>query len=230
MKYVFFLLGMISFSVSGQVTSIQIGIETGLCTANLWGSERLMENNYSKGGRYFGASTIVSFRNGISLKTGMSLERKGRQSFYTSNATEQLPAQDYTWQEHIDYVTIPLLFHYSQGGMVRLFFDGGTYVGVRVGTSTDIVSSAALPEVFAPGPHPYKRGDIGLAAGIGVSVGLSNRMVFEVGARDNLGLINIAGLPVRKKGAEMNHSLNLFCRIAWTMERDQAKMVKETSR
>lgn len=151
----------------------------------------------------FGLSYQYNFPQIVSIRAELNLERKGDEMYSTTNVNlnpegqlQQVSSYDY---DRFNYLTLPVMARLSFGKRIQFFTDLGVYGAAlfnatRVtNTSTSLSGSNFTTE---SGTTTYMNNglhnlDAGVVTGVGLSVPVWRGIMFNVEARNNVGLVNI---------------------------------------
>lgn len=188
---VFIALSTVVFTVLAQDSKFNIGVEFAAIRTHLWG-----EDFYNINPLYSispGLNLEYLLNPNLSIKTGLIYERKGWKSivYFSDIDTKSTGAPNYTRQS--DYLTIPVLLSLSTKGPVSFYVSGGAYFGYLLSSKVIISETLVRPEWIIDSKENTKDFDFGLSFGCGVTIPVGNRFAFDVGLRDNLGLIDGKG-------------------------------------
>lgn len=196
MKNILIILSFISFGITtslhAQNSMFDLGLEGG---PNL--STILIKNTFFNSDpkpAVFGSGGFIfqyNFKNFLSLKTGISYQRKGYQEdmIFTDNAGNY--SGKGTISSRLDYLTLPILVKASFGKKVQFFVNAGPYVGYLLqetdrqkfnGTTTNQADLNAIG---------INRWDFGIAGGVGIAIPIRTFWVISVEARNYSGLSDI---------------------------------------
>jgi hypothetical protein len=217
------LLNLSSAVTLAQSGSLTIGLEGGPNRSTLWGNEhiqqykksRALENvtNYSSG-----VSVEYSFTDLLSLRSGIAFERKGLSyKVYHldqwGNQSEEIPGR-----KNFDYIILPLMARVTIGNKPIFFVNAGPYLGFLL-RQTDLLESSSLQHGSSTDyTETYKRLDMGISAGIGAGLPITERAMLTMEVRHNLGLYNISDVPVYNGGTVKTKSTNLLIGIAYKLK------------
>ncbi len=187
---VLFVLSTVVFTVFAQDSKFIIGVEAAAIRTIPWGEDVTDAINpiYSVSP---GFNLEYSLNSNFSLKSGLLYERKGFTTeylFYDNGYLEPIGTASYT--AHFDYLTIPTMVSYSTKGNVRFYVNGGTYFGFLLSNTNTISEIGDFPEQTIDVKEDTKTFDFGLSFGCGLFMPIGERLAFDFGLRDNLGLID----------------------------------------
>lgn len=146
----------------------------------------------------FGSGGFIfqyNFKNFLSLKTGISYQRKGYQ-------LKDIPYVDQNGNifyfkskssSRLDYLTFPILVKASFGKKVNFFVNAGPYVGYLL-QKTDCTKSGSTKTIDKTdlSKSGFNRWDFGIAGGVGIAIPIRTFWVISIEARNYSGLIDIA--------------------------------------
>lgn len=212
----------LSSSVSlAQTNGIYIGIEGGPNRTWISGNEYFNKSGNSKKAANFfaGASFELCFTENTALKTGLAFERKGvkftsivRDDF--SNPIGGVPARTY-----LDYLTLPLMAKIAFGKNPKFFVNAGPYIGYLLSQKDVVYDDEFMHTVFTvDNSDRYKKLDMGVAAGLGTEVALTDQVKLSLEVRHNLGVYNIYSVPTFFNGIMKTNSTNLLFGLAYKIK------------
>jgi opacity protein-like surface antigen len=190
----FILFGTTS-SLHAQNSMFDLGLEGGPNLSTMLISSTIFD--FDPQPAIFGSGGFIfqyNFKNFLSLKTGISYQRKGYQLkdlSYTDNIGN--PIGTATASSRLDYLTFPILVKASFGKKVNFFLNAGPYVGYLL-QKTDRMkfNGSTTTDQADLGTAGYNRWDFGIAGGIGIAIPIRTFWVISVEARNYSGLVDIA--------------------------------------
>jgi hypothetical protein len=199
---VLFALSTVVFTVFAQDSKFIIGVEAAAIRTIPWGEDiyDAIQPNYSISP---GLNLEYLLSPNLSLKSGLLYERKGWATEITRLDTNHEPIGTHDQTAHFDYLTIPLMVSYSTKGTVRFYVNGGTYFGVLLSNTITLGEFGDYPEKTIDVKEDTKTFDFGLSFGCGLFLPIGERIAFDFGLRDNLGLIDIF-IPENDGKSRMN--------------------------
>lgn len=207
MNRIFTILSFLSIGTTSsfyaQNSMFDLGLEGGpnLSTMLIKSSNPAFDFNpkpviYGSGGFIF----QYNFKNFLSLKSGLSYQRKGYQANNTifTDAFGNVIGGGKTISR-FDYLTFPVLVKASFGKKVSFFVNAGPYVGYLL-TKTDRTKVGSEEHIYTTDlkNSGYNRWDFGIASGIGVAIPIRTYWVISVEARNYSGLMDITEPTVTK--------------------------------
>jgi hypothetical protein len=213
--YFFGILLALSANVHAQTRPYSIGVEGGTGSISLRGNS--IVNLHGPGIAFSGGFTYQYFLGKVlSLRSGLSFERKG--SLWTGQATDVNgnPLGVITSRTNWDYLTLPVLLRTSFGKKKHFFINAGPYVGHLVQQGT-VTSGDQIATRRERNNARIKQVDFGLSTGLGLNLPLSKKLMFSVEVRNNRGLYNISSVPVIGDGSVKTNAtvLLLGVRTTW---------------
>ncbi len=186
---VLFALSIVVFTVFAQDSKFIIGVEAAVNRTSLWGEDI-----------YDAYNPLYSFSPGInleylvtpnfSIKIGLLYERKGFIAETIDTVIIGMPIVTRDFTETFDYLTLPILLSYSTKGTVRFYVNGGAYFGLLLSNNIILGAYEENPEEIFDSSDDAKNFDFGLSFGCGLAIPIGNRIAFDLGLRDNLGLLD----------------------------------------
>jgi len=126
----------------------------------------------------------------VAIKSGLSFERKGSKAALLFTDTNGIPLGTVDVNYNYDYLILPVLGTFSTKGNVKVFFNAGTYFGYLLSQKNMYGAYNSTPEKTVDNSDKTKRIDFGLTFGTGVSIPFGTNIIFDIGLKPNLGLIN----------------------------------------
>ena len=186
-----------------QIDPFEIGVEAGPSLIYMYGNTVIVKNN-----PWIGVSTGLSFQYNVpkifsnrvivSIKTGLSYDRKGEaktNSPYTNDMGNVIGYQ--RTNLNLNYLTLPVLAKVSVllKKEIKFFVDAGPYVSLL----------AHADETYSVknygGPTPgLKKIDCGAQIGIGAAIPIARQFEISIEERTSVGLLNISTRPVINNG------------------------------
>lgn len=128
-------------------------------------------------------------------------------------------------KHHFDYLTLPILARFTYGQKIRFFFNTGLFAGLL--TKQTEFSEGIMYYPYGGGfassyknkvsnISDYKNFDLGVIAGIGLSIPIQKRLYLSLELRDNFGITNILYSNYYKRTLRTN-SLNLLMGISYKL-------------
>ena len=203
---------------TGQTNKFEVGFEGGPSLTYLRGNDNIKEY-YTPNLGYSGGITFqYNFPKIVSLRSGLSFERKGAQGEIELNPIQQgdpnLPSNNkITLEENFDYLVLPILARVSFVKKVKFLANLGPYFGF-------LIKQTGIDEYDYYGStrdqtENFEIFDTGITGGIGVSLTIKDRFILSFEGRHNLGLYNTSKLPVLNDGSIMTNSTNFLFGFAY---------------
>ncbi|WP_289056211.1 porin family protein [Carboxylicivirga marina] len=199
-----------------QNEKFNIGIELGPSITFLRGNEIINEYGVAKMGYITGLTFQYNLTDAFSLKSGLTYERKGGGSEITVSDGIGTPHGVVKGKINMDYIGIPVLAKYKFGINNMFFINGGPFIGYLMKATSMIESYKEYPSSSADDTETYKRIDLGLSLGIGLSHYLSDKISISLEVRNNLGLLN-TGENVYKDDSILTNSTGLLFGITYSL-------------
>jgi hypothetical protein len=206
------VLVLMCSKLSAQQNSYDLGVIAGTGYSSLRGNENEFSSSRPMQSFYGGLLLRYNFPKTFFLQTGLALENKG--SVYVGKMTDAKGNQLGTFSEkfNFEYFTVPLLMGAAVGKKIRLYASGGPYVSYLARNTHTTKTSTGIEAVYVD-TYFYNQWDLGLSAGLGVSVPLKKRLAVFCELRDNLGLYNISALAIYNDGTIKTNAANLLIGI-----------------
>lgn len=198
MKRLFFVISFIfcgiCFTVDGQTSKFEIGVEGGPGATFLYGNTVTLDELKPIIGGYAGVLFQYHFSKVFSIKTGCSYERKGANFKIESWEFNT----DYVY--HLNYLTVPALIQAEFGEKVRFYLNSGPYFSYLISQqySGENYPSGAENSLMisANSEHDQVKYDFGINAEIGLKITISKEINISAGITDHLGLCNTKKQPL----------------------------------
>jgi hypothetical protein len=188
-------IGSIS-NLRAQNSMFDLGLEGGPNLSTVSITSPLFEANTKP--TIFGSGGFIfqyNFKNFLSIKTGLSYQRKGFQFPESSlvSANGDFVGTGRTVYS-LDYMTLPILVKASFGKKVQFFVNAGPYVGFLLGKTERVNITTNDSEQISKNKDMtgLNRWDFGVSGGIGIAIPIRTYWVISVEARNYTGLMDIA--------------------------------------
>jgi len=185
------LLAILSISTFAQNSQFELGIQgsPGIAFMRI-NTHKAKVTNTPMASFSYGLFLQYNLNKTFSLRVDPSFERKGY--IYNVTFTNQFGSLDGASKNHenFNYITIPILLRAAVGNKIRYFINAGPYIGFLLSQKTTYTASNDLKFVYN-NTNSYKTTDLGITAGIGLSIPIKDKFALSVEARNNIGLINI---------------------------------------
>jgi len=191
MKKIVILLVVVIYcsKTFSQESKMTIGLELSPSIAWLRGNSMSgtvdMRFSYSSG-----LTTEYFFNSQISLKSGLSYERKGSKTAISMTDNKGLANGTMHVSNNYDYLILPVLASYSTKGEIKEFFNVGPYFGYLISQKTISSSYDNYPTKTIDNSANTKKIDFGLSLGCGMSIPVGDKFLFDLGFKGNFGFIN----------------------------------------
>lgn len=174
---------MLSF---GQEHKILIGIDAGPSLVSI----RNKDNNdlKSKIGFAAGLSFEYLISEAIGIKSGLLYDKKGAKDEINYIDAEGRPSGMQDIDIQIDYLVVPVLFAFHIPGKISYYANAGPYFGILLKNMVYYDENdqyQGLKEDFTSETNGL---DFGLSFGIGTNIEISDKMIFGLDIKNNLGL------------------------------------------
>jgi len=173
-----------------QDSKIEIGVQGGPNVSFMrFQNQTFTEKNNPlvafSGGLFF----QYNFNKTFSLRADPGFERKGYFDKYiynnwVSNTTTEKDRQSF------NYLTVPILLRAAVGNKVRYFINAGPYIGLLL-SEKERDNPPNQSSLIYNNTSYYKKTDLGITAGIGLSIPIKEEFALSIELRNNLGLMNI---------------------------------------
>lgn len=125
----------------------------------------------------------------LSIKSGVSYDRKGFRDSIIATLSNGQSAGFAEFGVNLDYLVVPLLLRANFGDKLRFFINGGPYIGYLI-KQQYILMLPNSPRITDA--NLEKKFDLGISGGIGCSYPLNDLLSISVEARNNLALVSYA--------------------------------------
>jgi hypothetical protein len=171
-----------------QTNRFDLGFEGGLGRTSLRGTEQFNEFYKPTLGFTAGFFLQYNFKKIISIRTGISGEKKGSvtKPIALTDAYGK-PISEIKLTTTLYYATLPVLFRATFGTKYRFFLNAGPYFGYLVYQPTPQSSGLTLG-----GSAPLKKIDMGISSGFGFSIPIKTKAALSIEIRHNQGLYDIS--------------------------------------
>jgi len=182
------LLAAFATTALGQNSKLTVGVESSITRSSIRDNEvsGLFESQTGYG---YGLSASYSITPYFSINSGLGFERKGRK---VNNIVLMDPLgnimSNYTLHLNYDYLVLPVKAAFQTKGKVKVYINGGFFVGYMVNYSETSGMSFTASKLTT---SDFNRFEGGLTAGAGAYIPLFNKVTLSIGIVDNLGLSNI---------------------------------------
>jgi hypothetical protein len=224
--YLFLTFGLTA-SVLGQQSKFDIGLEGSPSLIFLHGSGITKQYEQPALGFSGGLSFQYNLPKIFSIRTGIAFERKGAEFNYTIPFTDQYGKPiDYIKNIehlHFDYLTAPFLLRASVGRKIKYFFNTGFFIGYLIKQTTITEATQYFPSSTTDYTSYRKRFDLGVCAGLGLSIPIANQFSISFEIRDNLGLKNVGKPPVITEKTIKTNSTNFLVGLAFKFSSRQTE-------
>jgi hypothetical protein len=208
-----FLIFFITGTVECQ--SLEFGIEGSPSLISVWGYRNL--DWRATIGFSTGIMLKYTFKNDISIGTDVAFNRKGAKTIPIYN----INAQEFTNHENFNYLTVPILIRKTFGVRMKYFFETGPYGGYLLSeyqTNNNLLYGYGPVNVNFT--SSFKRFDLGIIAGSGISIPIKEGLELSFEIRENLGLYNISPYPIYYNGTIKTNALNLLVGLSYKFSKN----------
>lgn len=222
-KFLLLVLVLIICSAVSLAGDTWFGLHGGLSLPSLSGGTNELSRGYtSRQAPFFGLGLDLSLGSSLSLKSELNYSSQGGQrNGLQPLAPDQLVGlpvppglvlyADFNNETILDYLEIPLMLELVSGSRLKVFLNGGVYVGYRVRAKT-VTSGTSLIYLDPSGSVPIdpnlqvpfdaetdvsqeiNRWNYGLCGGLGIKIPVAPGLLV-IGGRFNYGLANIQSHP-----------------------------------
>ena len=209
-KIITALFSTLTLSVFGQMNMFDIGFEGGFSVSSLRGNEIIDAHHDSRIGSSGGVYGQFNFKKVISIRTGAYFESKGSSIEFTMTDQTGQSLGTIKGKQNFDFVTVPLLVRATFGKKLNYFVNVGTYYGFLLKQTESTEGFQDFPETLVDRTHNYKRNEVGISTGLGLSYTFKFPLAISFEVRNNLGLVNISRFPVYNGGTIKTNNLNFL--------------------
>jgi hypothetical protein len=185
-KIILYILTFIfCYNVKGQYLKNDFSINFSPTISSIYGN---LHQNDSKYKITFSTGATYSYyiSENVFLQSGILFERKGAKigiDFFDSNGN-YYQTSDYMLNR--DYLIVPVLCSFVTHTRVKFYYGGGMFFGYLLG-SRNSKSKVSTLETFI---NETKQFDFGINLNCGIFIPINNRLIIDLGLKDNLGLRN----------------------------------------
>lgn len=186
----------INSSLHAQNSMFDLGLEGGPNLSTMLISSTMFD--FDPQPAVFGSGGFIfqyNFKNFLSLKTGISYQRKGYQLKDVTSVDQNgnILSNTATSSSRLDYLTFPILVKASFGKKVNFFVNAGPYVGYLLQKTNRLkYDGSTTTDQTDLSNGGYNRWDFGIAGGVGIAIPIRTFWVISIEARNYSGLIDIA--------------------------------------
>lgn len=200
MNRIFIILSFLSIgttsSLRAQNSMFDLGLEGGPNLSTMLISSSIPGLDFDPNPAIYGSGGFIfqyNFKNFLSLKTGLSYQRKGYQinnTFFSDVSGNVIGTGKIS--SRFDYLTFPVLVKASFGKKVSFFVNAGPYVGYLL-AKTDRMKMNKQETIYKDDLNysGFNRWDFGIASGVGIAIPIRTYWVISVEARNYSGLMDI---------------------------------------
>ncbi len=192
----------------GQKSKLSIGLEGGGAVVTLFGHDNLKPSESLHIGHSLGVSIEYKISDKVSLKSNILHEKKGNRIGIIATDEQGNPLGEFNVYTEFEYVTLPLLTRVTFGNDFRFYLNGGPYLGYLIRHKEIQEEFTIFPRIEGDRTGHFKRIDLGLTLGMGISYQLIEELSLGFDVRSNIGLLNISKLPVFNNGSIQNLSFS----------------------
>jgi hypothetical protein len=212
-------LFFVLFTLLGGIAKAQscdAGLELGPGVSTLRGNFWVESMHAPQIGFSGGVFIQKNVSNLISFRAALLYERKG--SSFTAPLTDDQGNSlgDMKTNFNFDYLTVPVLFRTTVGKKVRFFANAGPYFSYLLKQAV-VSKGDQMKTLKQTDTQGYKRFDMGITAGIGLSFPVCGIMNMNVELRNNTGLVNVSNRPMSYNGTLMHNSTNLLVGVSYRL-------------
>lgn len=185
-----------SVNLHAQNSMFDLGLEGGPNLSTMLISSSNPAFDFNPDPAIFGSGGFIfqyNFKNFLSLKSGLSYQRKGYQ-IKDLNYTDQSgnPIGNGRASSRFDYLTFPVLVKASFGKKVHFFVNAGPYVGYLL-SKTDLMKINGNKTIYKDplDATGINRWDFGVASGVGISIPVRTYWAISVELRNYSGLLDL---------------------------------------
>jgi hypothetical protein len=202
--------------VFGQNNKYNLGFEVGPSLISLYGNSMISILKTSAVGGSAGFSFQYNYSNSLSVKTGMTFERKGMAPKTEEIGESGNSIDIVSYRVYFDYITVPILGKITFGEKNNFYINAGTFLGLLI-QQTD-VKETAVEKLVTDNTAMFNSIDFGIAIGIGIRVPLNDRINVGIELRNNLGIINTSAVGVINNGSIKTNSTGLLFGLTYGLQ------------
>ena len=217
-KIIIFLLISVGTTtvLFAQQNKFDIGIEGGPSRTFLRGNDFLEEFYDPKIGFSGGIFLQYNFPKIFSIRTNLAFERKGTLFKGTLINTNGEGYGEFTAHLNYEYLTLPVLIRAGFGNKVKYFVNAGPFLG-HLMKQENIVKAAGYLTLTNEYTNSYKQFDVGITAGLGVTIPIKEKFYISCEIRNNQGLLDISKSQIYNGGTIKTNSTNLLVGLAYKL-------------
>lgn len=125
----------------------------------------------------------------ISIKSGLMYELKGMSTSIELTDESGSPMGNATFKANFNYLILPALASFSTRGKLKFYINAGPFLGILIGRK-NITSGGSFSPISSDLYSETKKLDFGISIGPGIYIPLGNKLLFDLGFEENLGLLN----------------------------------------
>jgi len=215
MKKLFLSIILLSLNqfVNAQTNKFELGVEVGPSVASVPGYLPI----------YFVTGSITAqydISNIFAIKTGIGYERKGTANLQPFTDAQGNPTSGtISSSDQLQYLMVPILGKFSFGKDIKFIAEAGPYFGYLI-KATEVLDITEPSGLNHHGSNDetshFNTIDIGISAGVGIQIPLSDKLLLEVELRNNLGLANTYPTNFVGQTGPANETLDLLIGFRWT--------------
>jgi hypothetical protein len=210
------LILTLGYTSYGQTNKIEIGIEGSPSLVFLRGNDVIDNTQKPTIGVSCGLFFQYNINKFFSLRTNLAYERKGSRASGVATDIKGNYLGEITINTNFDYVTLPILARATYGKKIHLFVNSGPYIGYLFKHSI-VITGDNIPTTTDEDISQYKRFDIGITGGLGLSIPIKTKFAFSFEVRNNLGLNNISQAKVVNDGTIKTNSTNFLLGLSYKL-------------
>lgn len=213
----FSFLLLSQFGAVAQHSSWKVGLSFGSSQSEIVGGP-LVERFFDPIQTFSPAVNLQYVLNkNFSLIGEFRFERKGIQANQELFSEEGVVVGSSEQTHHFNYVVVPVLLRLTTGEKWKLFANVGPYLAYLVNQRTlyDTTIDGNSLRQTEDEISRYNRSDLGISAGLGLSILVSERILVNVEARNNFGLSNMRRVDVIGSEVLNTKSTNLLLGVSY---------------
>jgi hypothetical protein len=223
MKKIFLLfISLLSLKNYCQTNILNVGFETGSNISKLRGNEFIENYHSSRIGCCAGLSGQFNFKKIISIRTAITYELKGSTFEFPPTAFSGQTNETLRGKENFNFLTIPILIRATFGKKINYFINTGSYYSYLLRQTQFIETFQNSDEIKSNTTLYFKRNELGVSAGFGISYSPKMPIIISFELRNNLGLTNLSRLEVYNDGTVKTNSVSLLLGVCYKI----SKLVK----
>ncbi|MBW6478447.1 MAG: PorT family protein [Bacteroidales bacterium] len=207
---------LISSMIYSQESRIVVGFQAAPAITSIRGNT-LIDRYDSRFVISPGITFDYKITSNISFNSGLAFERKGAKTHmpFINMDPWMVSCQDV--KLNFDYLTLPLMAAYNTNGKVNFYIGGGTFLGYLISQKTVFGAIGDTPEQIQDHTHTMKKLDLGLSLISGINLPVAHKLIFDLGLRNFMGLVNTSKYEIADDGFIKTNSYSLVLGLKYAI-------------